>query len=752
MTTNHDDQPCSSQQQTRTSRALFSRWIAIVLLAARTIFTFFREASTRSFRSLQQALHEEPDPHRVLPLRAQSALALSALGVVYGDIGTSPLYAVRQCFARVHIPFSPHSSFQLPVTEDNIFGVISLISLALFLVVAIKYIFFLPKADNHGEGGIVALMAKIAGILSGQDASKERREHKIRLLLLGLFGACLLYGDGVITPSISVLSAVEGLSAHPAWTFTQAQIVNITCGILAVLFLFQRFGTGKIGFLFGPIMLVWFIVLGVLGLRWIVQDPRILLSIVDPRYGFRFLANNTALGMTILFVALMLGSVVLCITGGEALYADMGHFGKRAIRQAWFALVYPALILNYAGQGALLLNHPEAVTNPFFHLTSTLSVTYPLLVLLSMAATVIASQALITGAFSLTSQLVQLGLIFKQRIEHTNETHEGQIYLPGVNLLLLVGCLVLTRHFGRSEDLAAAYGIAVTGTMGITSILYGYYLRYCRGWNLKSVYALTGLFLIFDLSFFLANLLKIAEGGWVPLAIAGMIFFFTTTWRRGRETLERKLSASSPELELIMRDIGGDRIHRFSGIGVFLTSNNRKAPSYFLHHLLTNGQHLQETVLFLSLLTNKEEPYCKGNPGWLETIDLGCGVKRVTARYGFMESLTVTEVMTHLDLPCPLGQISYFLGRDQLEVRPLTFRAQREPRVDRSENSLDDSLNFIRRERASFLSFIRAWWNKGMFPWRLRVFVIMSTLALKTPRFFDLPAGRTTEIGIKIEL
>ncbi|HEX6630058.1 MAG TPA: KUP/HAK/KT family potassium transporter, partial [Gemmatimonadaceae bacterium] len=445
--------------------------------------------------------------------RRLGILTITALGVVYGDIGTSPLYALRECFA-------PH--YRLTPTPLNVYGVLSLIVWSLILVVAVKYIVFIMKADNRGEGGILALLALL---LQRQQRAVDARRRAL-YVGLGLFGAALLYGDGIITPAISVLSAMEGLAvATPTF---ERFIIPGSLAILFLLFLLQKKGTARVGGVFGPLVLVWFTTIAILGVREIAIEPRILMAL-NPWYALRFFVEHGLHGVVVL------GAVVLAVTGAEALYADMGHFGRRPIRLAWFALVLPALLLNYFGQGALILRDPSAAANPFYLLAPRWFL-YPLIAIATLAA-IVASQALISGAFSLTQQTVQLGFAPRVRIVHTSKHERGQIYVPAVNTALMIGCLLLVVAFQSASALGAMYGIAVTGTMVITTLLFAVVARGRWRWPLWRVALLTAAFLVVDLAFFGANAAKIVHGGWVPVAIATALFVLMTTWKRGRELL-----------------------------------------------------------------------------------------------------------------------------------------------------------------------------------------------------------------------
>ncbi|RTL55549.1 MAG: potassium transporter Kup [Rhodocyclaceae bacterium] len=489
-----------------------------------------------------------------------AALSLAALGVVYGDIGTSPLYTMHEVFAGSHHP--------VPITPDNVLGILSLIFWSLMVVVTIKYVAFILKADNKGEGGIMALMAL------AMRPTEEGSKRQAVILTLGLFGAALFYGDGVITPAISVLSAVEGLEvATPAF---HAYIIPITLAVLIGLFLIQRHGTGNVGRLFGPVCGVWFLTLAVLGVINIADHPRVLLAL-DPRHGLDFFLAQPRLAF------LSLGAVVLAVTGTEALYADMGHFGARPIQLAWLGLVLPALVLNYFGQGALLLADPSAIENPFYRLAPEWAL-YPL-VALSTVATVIASQAVISGAFSMTQQAIQLGYSPRLEVHHTSAKEMGQIYLPAVNWTLLIAVIALVLGFGSSTNLAAAYGIAVTGTMAITSVLAFCVAYWLWGWPLwRALLGATPFFLI-DLAFFFANAVKIADGGWFPLAFGLFVFLLLTTWKQGRSLLNRRLEAEAIPMDAFIQSCGQGDITRVPGTAVFLTNNPQGVPHALLHSL-----------------------------------------------------------------------------------------------------------------------------------------------------------------------
>ena len=622
-----------------------------------------------------------------------AVLSLTALGVVYGDIGTSPLYAMKQCF-RVEAGGAAGSS--VPPTPENVFGVLSLIVWALTMIVTVKYIFFIMRADNDGEGGILALLALI-----------QQRLHldkdAVRLTVfgaLGLFGAALLYGDGVITPAVSVLGAVEGIDvATPA---LRHLVVPISALVLFALFLFQRGGTTKIGRVFGPVMLFWFGSIALFGLMEIVKEPSIL-GAVNPWYAVQFFANHGWRGIFIL------GSVVLAVTGAEALYADMGHFGRLPIRLAWAVYVFPALLLNYFGQGALLLRDPTASLNPFYKLIPGVII-YPML-FLATAAAVIASQALISGAFSLTHQAMQLGYSPRLTVTHTSKHEAGQIFIPQVNRALMVGSIALVLFFRSSSALASAYGIAVTGTMVITTILFTQIARRHWGWSRFQAIVFLAIFLTIDGAFLIANVVKIESGGWFPLAAAFVVYIMMTTWNLGRRALHTLLREGSLPIGLFLDDVKRRQPPRVPGTAVFMTSDESGAPVVLLHHLKHN-KVLHDQVILLSVVTD-DVPEVASDVR-VNVEPLGEGFYRVIARYGFMQQPNVPSIFPQC---APLGvklrpnDTSYFLGREQLIP---TGRSQM-PR------------------------------------WRKKLFVIMSRNAQSATQFFGLPPNRVVELGAQIE-
>ena len=521
--------------------------------------------------------------------RYLALLSLTALGVVYGDIGTSPLYAIRECFYGEH---------GVEVSRANVLGILSLIFWSLMLVISVKYLGFILRADNRGEGGILALMALVH---PEHSPANVRRRHGV-LIVLGLFGAALLYGDGMITPAISVLSAVEGLEV--ATPLFRPYVIPLTVIILVGLFLFQRKGTAGVGAVFGPITLLWFGTLAVLGTASIARHPEVLAA-VNPMHGLGFFAANGSRGF------LVLGAVFLVVTGGEALYADMGHFGTRPIRLTWFGLVLPALLVNYFGQGALLLANPEAAHNPFYRLAPAWG-TYPLVVL-STAATVIASQAVISGSFSLSMQAFQLGYLPRLSILHTSADERGQIYMPQVNWLLMLSTIGLVLGFRTSSNLAAAYGVAVTTTMVITTLIFYRVARELWGWKRWTIGALCLAFLVVDLGFFGASITKVGHGGWFPLVVAGGIFVIMTTWRRGRQLLAERFRSGALEVDRFLADQKLGDLPRVQGVGVFLTGRPEGVPSALLHNIKHN-KVLHEKVLLLTVLTEdvpRVDPQCR---------------------------------------------------------------------------------------------------------------------------------------------
>ncbi len=574
--------------------------------------------------------------------KKKSLLTLAALGVVYGDIGTSPLYALRECFYGEH---------GIPLNSDNIFGILSLIFWSLVLIISLKYLLFIMRADNQGEGGILALMQLV---LPNEKSKKKFKRHLI--LIIGLFGAALLYGDGVLTPAISVLSAVEGLEiVTPGLA---SYVVPITIAILLGLFLLQSRGTEGVGKLFGPIMLVWFTTLGVLGILQILQFPSILTAL-NPYHAIHFLIVQ---GKASLFV---LGAVFLVVTGGEALYADMGHFGLGPIRKAWFTVVLPGLLLNYFGQGVLLMQHPEFVKNPFYYLIPTWGLVP--LIILAMMATIIASQAIISGAFSLTFQAVQLGYLPRLRILHTSKTLSGQVYLPRVNFILLIATIITVIMFQSSSNLSVAYGIAITVTMVITDILAFYAMRSIWKWSILLASSITIFFLVIDISFLSANALKIVDGGWFPLLIAFLIFGCFRIWRNGQRMLRLKLSKFNSDLNEFIENFDREKFCNAKGVAVYMTSDISKTP-IALQHNLDHNKVIHERVIILEIRF-KSHPTVPSQDR-MEITDLGKNFSRVLVNYGYYEEVDINRIIVEcrnegLFENCS-DQLTFFLARQTL--------------------------------------------------------------------------------------
>ena len=621
------------------------------------------------------------------PRQRLAALSLAALGVVYGDIGTSPLYALRESF---------HAEYGLAVSAPNVLGILSCVFWALLLVISIKYLVFILRADNRGEGGILALTALLAPM-------KEASTSRHWIIALGLFGAALLYGDGMITPAISVLSAVEGLEV--ATPFFAPYILPITTAILIGLFAIQARGTASIGKVFGPLTLLWFATLTALGLYQIVQQPSVLAA-ANPLYALRFFLDNGTTGF------LVLGSVFLVVTGGEALYADMGHFGRRPIRIVWFLLVLPALLVNYFGQGALLIRDPAAIENPFYHMGPGWA-TYPL-VAIATIATVIASQAVISGSYSLAMQSVQLGYSPRLRIDHTSAHERGQIYVPFVNWALMVACIALVWGFGSSSALAAAYGVAVTTTMVITTLLFYVLVRRHWKWPLPLAIAVTASFLVIDLSFWLATMVKVPHGGWFPLAIAVVIFAFLVTWKTGRRVLARRMSERALPIEDFMTMVNSGGLRRVSGTAVFMFGDPDRTPPAMLHNLKHNGV-LHDRVLLLSVDT-REQPHVDSAER-VDVSELGGGVWSVRVCYGFMDEV---------DVPVAMRLVGERIG---FELQPM------------------DTTYFLGREK-----LIGKGPTEEMDVWRQQLFVFMSQNSSSPTDFFKLPPNRVVELGAHVEL
>ena len=616
-----------------------------------------------------------------------AALALLALGVVFGDIGTSPLYAVKETFSPTH---------GIPLTIANILGGLSTIFWALMIVVSFKYVSLIMRADNKGEGGIMALLA-----LASSAVRNSSLAHAI-ILLLGVIGAALFYGDAVLTPAISVLSAVEGLEVGTA--ALKPYVIPMAVIVLVTLFAFQRHGTAVVGAFFGPICVLWFLSLGAVGVYNIGQYPAVL-SALDPRNAFGFVTGHSFASFVVL------GAVLLAFTGAEALYADMGHFGKRAIRFAWFGLVLPALVLNYFGQGALLIANPEAITNPFYHAYPDWAL-YPM-VALATAATVIASQAVISGTYSVTKQAVQLGYLPRMNIVHTSDQLIGQIYIPSVNWFLLAAVLGAVIGFGSSSNLASAYGVAVAGTMLIDSILTFFVIRYGWGYPLIVAAVSTGFFLFVDAAFFSASLLKVFEGGWFPLVVGSAIFALMVTWRRGREILLARLKESSVPLEAFLDSLMRNPPVRVAGTAVFLTSTQGSVPHALLHNLAHN-KVLHERVVFLTVII-KDVPWVSAAER-VQITDLRNNCFQITVHFGFKDKpdiMQALELCREQDMEFQTLQTSFFLSRE----------------------TVIPSIRYV-----------------GMALWRERLFATLARNAGSPVEYFNLPANRVIEVGTQVEI
>jgi KUP system potassium uptake protein len=615
------------------------------------------------------------------------SLAIAAIGVVFGDIGTSPLYALKEAFSPAH---------GIALTNDSILGVISLLFWAIVIVVSIKYVLFVMRADNNGEGGVLALMA-----LALRPFDARSRTAGL-LMMLGIFGACMFYGDAVITPAISVMSAVEGLEI--ATPHLSHLVLPITCVILVLLFWIQRHGTSIVGRLFGPIMVLWFITIALLGVGHIVRAPGVIAAL-NPQYAVSFMSEH------VLQAYVVLGSVFLVLTGAEALYADMGHFGAKPIRMAWYALVMPSLVLNYFGQGALLMQNPTAIENPFFLLAPDWAL-LPLVVL-STVATVIASQAVISGAYSLTSQAIQLGYVPRMKVLHTSDLAIGQIYVPVVNWMLLFVILCIVIGFKSSDNLAAAYGIAVTATMVITTMLACVVMVKVWNWNKALVALIIAGFMTVDLGFLGSNLLKVAEGGWLPLGIGALLFFLLMTWYKGRMIVKDRTAADGIPLAPFLQGLLAHPPHRVSGTAIYLTGSDSLVPVSLLHNLKHN-KVLHERTIFLTFVT-RDIPYVKDEER-VTVKDLGGGLYVVKAAYGFNETPDVKAVLlevgrTH-DMSFELMDTSFFLARETVVPTQLP----------------------------------------GMSIFRERIFAWMHQNAAKPTDFFAIPANRVVELGTKIEI
>jgi KUP system potassium uptake protein len=631
-------------------------------------------------------------------LKKLITLAIGSLGIVYGDLGTSPLYTMKVCF---------NSANGLALNETNILGILSLIFWTLSFVVIFKYISFIMRADNSGEGGMMALISIIQSVNKSANASKTKRYAF--LIIMGIFGTALLLSEGTLTPAITVLSAIEGLEVITP--DLKNFVVPLTIIILVSLFALQKRGTAGIGSIFGPMMLVWFVMIGGLGLVKIILSPGVLQA-VNPFYAVNFFIQNKLAGF------LILGSVVLCITGGEALYADMGHFGKKPIRISWLFFVYPCLLLNYFGQGAsLLLNPGVAVLNPFYSLSQGWML-YPA-IFVSTVASIIASQALISGAFSLTQQAMQLGFLPRLNIIHTSSDIHGQIYIPEINALLMVVCLTLVILFKSSANLASAYGMAVMGTMTITSILFFSVVVRKWGWKPWKAFLLCGLFLMFDLPYLIANLIKFIHGAWIPLFLAATVFSIMLTWKRGHEEIMKFLSGGYVPLDLFLNDLRSPNsmIQRVKGTAVFMTSNIAIVPAVMLHHIKHN-KVLHEQIILLSVIIQRV-PEIPANKK-IEMKILEQGFFGITVNYGYMEKPNIPLILkecTKIEidgkmLNVDVSQISYYLGRQTL----LTTG------------------------------------HSKMMTWQKVLFSFLSKSARPASIFFNIPANRVIELGAQVEI
>jgi KUP system potassium uptake protein len=625
-----------------------------------------------------------------------AALSFAALGVVYGDIGTSPLYALKECFA-------PHRG--MAVTPENIYGVLSLIFWALAFLIAFKYLVVMLRADNRGEGGILALLALVK-------PNEVTSRGKWLLVSAGLFGSALLYGDGIITPAISVLGAVEGLAV--AAPRLEPLVMWIALAIIIALFLVQRRGTAGVGAIFGPVTLVWFTCIGLLGVTGILREPGVLAAL-NPWHAVEFFGRHGLAGITIL------AAVVLVVTGGEALYADMGHFGKRPIRLAWFGLVMPALVLNYFGQGALLISDPSLVNNPFYNLVPAWGL-YPMIGLATMAA-ITASQALISGSFSLTQQALQLGYTPRVTIVHTSHREKGQIYIPEVNWALMVACVGLVLTFQSAGNLADTYGVAIMGTMLTTTVLFAAVARERWRWPVGRIALLVVPMLSVEAAFFVANLTKIPTGGWFPLAVAGLVFVVMSTWKRGRRILMAKLRDVALPIEMFVADVANRKPPRVPGTAVFMTSDPAGAPPVLLHHLKHN-KVLHERVLLMSVVT-EEVPQVPEEER-LELRELGEGFWSVVASYGFMQTPNMPKILEALKargLPLTMMDTSFYLGRETL------IAARGRPRTGSAADLLSRRMPY----------------------WRKKLFVLLTNNARSATAYFGLPPNRVVELGAQIQ-
>jgi KUP system potassium uptake protein len=629
--------------------------------------------------------------------KALAALSLAALGVVYGDIGTSPLYALKACF---------DVTTGIAATPENVFAVLSLVFWSLNFLITFKYLYQMMRVDNRGEGGILALLALLR---PNQITSWGRWA----LISAGLFGSALLYGDGIITPAISVLGAVDGLSV--ATPSLAPYVMWISLVIIVGLFLMQRRGTAGIGAIFGPITSVWFVCIALLGIRGILLEPEVLKAL-NPWYAVKLFLEHPKQAF------LLLSAVVLVVTGGEALYADMGHFGRKPIRVAWLGVVLPALVLNYFGQGALLLKDPAAALNPFYSLVPRWAL-YPMVGLATMAA-ITASQALISGAFSLTQQAVQLGYSPRVTIVHTSRSEKGQIYIPTVNWLLMLACIGLVLGFQNATNLAGTYGVAVCGTMATTTVLFMAVSRERLDWPRWKVLSTGGLLLVVDLAFFSSNLTKIPHGGWFPLVVALFIFVLMATWKKGRKIITAVLREGTLPMDLFIKEMEKRPPVRVPGVAVFMTSDLSGAPPVLLHHLKHN-KVLHDKVILMSVAT-REIPQVPPAER-VEVAELGAGFYTVVASYGFMESPNVPEILQGLapfGISARVNETTFYLGRETL----IPTKATPAKRAALSVKGL---------------------WMAG---WRKRIFVVMTNNARSATAYFGLPPNRVIELGAQVQI
>jgi KUP system potassium uptake protein len=611
-------------------------------------------------------------------------LTIGALGIVFGDIGTSPLYALRVCFTGEH---------GIAVTDQNIFGILSLIFWSLILVVSIKYLVIILRADNEGEGGILALMALVL--------PKKKNRKYFLILAMGLFGSALLYGDGMITPAISVLSAVEGLKI--ATPFFEPYIISITFIILLGLFYFQSKGTAKVGMIFGPVILLWFLSLALLGINSIVKHPQVFKAL-NPYYAIHFFRVNGLESLVIL------GAVFLVVTGGEALYADLGHFGKKPIRLGWFYLVLPCLVLNYFGQGALILDNPQAVLNPFYYLAPGWAL-YPLVILATLA-TVIASQAVISGAFSLTYQAIQLGFVARFKIVHTSPDERGQIFIPQLNWILFFATIALVGFFRTSDNLAGAYGVAVSTTMVITTLLAFLVMRNVWKWSFFACASVVGFFLIIDLTFFTANIVKVPEGGWVPLLVAGAIYFMMTTWYRGKRMMAIQINRTTDSLDKFLTYYKNKAQSVVEGTAIYLTRNSHSTPPALFFNLKHN-KVIHEKIFILSIQFERVPHVDLLKKFKLATLDNH--ITLLILHYGYMDTTDIPKAIRLLrekGVIIDLKNATYFLGRESVVITKDT----------------------------------------GMSPLRESLFDFLGRNSARVSKYFNLPSEKVFEIGSRIRL